>query len=131
VAKVPVVDVLHSRFNCQKCGACCVHGGQIKITPAEAQRIADYLDIDMGDMSLFPFTAKSDDPDWLYLEVKNPCFFWDKVERTCMIHEVKPAMCQDYPWALYRAHGCLFQDILLCPVVYADLVCLLASDVEV
>jgi Fe-S-cluster containining protein len=125
------MEVLHSRFGCRKCGSCCIHGGQIKITPAEAQRIADYLDIDMGDMSLFPFTARLDDPDWLYLEVKDPCFFWDKVTRECMIHDVKPAMCNDYPWKLYQAHDCLLQDVVFCPVAYADIVCLLASEVEV
>ena len=125
-----IIDVLHEEFLCEQCGRCCSHGGQIRITPAEAQLIADYLEIDMGDMSLFPFTAKSDDPDWLYLEVKEPCFFWDKLEKTCMIHEVKPAMCRDYPFKLFKYRGCCFADVLACPSASHDLVLVLSCPVE-
>ena len=125
-----VVDILHDDFVCHRCGFCCSHGGQIRITPSEAQRIADYLDIDMGDMSLFPFTAKSDDPDWLYLEVKEPCFFWDKLEKTCMIHEVKPAMCLDYPWKLFKQEGCYLSDVLLCPSAKHELLVVLLCPLE-
>lgn len=116
-----VIDVLHENFVCGKCGACCRHGGQIRITPAEAQEIADYLNIDMSSMELFPFTARVDDPDWLYLEVCDPCFFWDKVEMTCMIHEVKPAACRDYPWKLLSRGQCCFGDVIICPSAHSDI----------
>jgi len=125
-----LIDVLHENFVCGNCGACCRHGGQIRITPSEAQEIADYLDIDMSSMELFPFTAHIDDPDYLYLEVCDPCFFWDKVERTCMINEVKPAACLDYPWKLFKENGCLLDDIMICPSVCSDLAAILARPVE-
>ena len=124
---VSIIDRFHSQFKCHRCGSCCSHGGQIRITPAEAQLIADYLGIDMGDMSLFPFTAQSDDPDYLYLEVTDPCFFWDKMTCEGMINEVKPAMCLDYPWKLYQDSGCTFLDVILCPVAFAQLNALLNS----
>ena len=125
-----VIDVLHENFVCGKCGACCRHGGQIRITPAEAQEIADYLNIDMSSMELFPFTAHIDDPDWLYLEVCDPCFFWDKSEGTCMIHEVKPQMCKDYPWQLFKDNKCTFGDAMLCVSARVDMICVLRTRVE-
>ena len=125
-----LIDVLHENFICGKCGSCCRHGGQIRITPSEAQEIADYLGIDMSSMELFPFTAYIDNPDYLYLEVCDPCFFWDKVERTCIIHEVKPAACRDYPWKLFKENGCFLSDIIICPFVCVDLAAVLARPVE-
>lgn len=125
-----IIDVLHDTFLCSKCGRCCSRGGQIKITPAEAQAIADYLDVDMSDMSLFPFKGISEDPDYLYLEVCNPCFFWDKLNKTCLINEVKPDMCRDYPWKLFKESDCTLRDVLVCPEAIMCLAAVLTLPVE-
>lgn len=109
-----IADVLQANFKCSKCGECCRVGGQVRISLEEAQEIADYLCVDLGDVAFFPFHVRDDFPGTYFLEVTSPCFFWDKLEHTCMIEEVKPQACRDYPWKLFLKGGCSILDVMCC-----------------
>lgn len=126
-----IADLLQDQFKCDKCGLCCSVGGQIYIDPYEAQAIADYLCIDPKDESLFPFHQSIEDPSLLFLEVTYPCFFLDKVERTCMIYEVRPKMCRTYPFRILVDGDCGFVDSAVCPKFRSELTALLKSPAEV
>lgn len=130
VSDKTTADVLQDHFKCIQCGECCRVGGQIRISLEEAQEIADYLCVDMGDVAFFPFQVRDDFPGTYFLEVTSPCFFWDKLKHTCMIEEVKPAQCRTYPFKCLTDGDCSVEDACVCPVFRQTMVVSLMAPVE-
>jgi Fe-S-cluster containining protein len=83
------------RMECRRCGVCCTQH-QAFVTPADIDRIIDYLGITLKD-----WDKLYDDSRWRYSEyrlirhVNGACAFlrFDGGLATCLIHEVKPACC--------------------------------------
>ncbi len=90
-------------FVCARCGNCCRGEGIVRVTPVEAQAIAQFLGL-----SLEEFTARytrdaeaAADRDkgvrWL-LDKPGPlqeCIFLE--DNLCRIHPVKPHRCRTFP----------------------------------
>ncbi len=109
------LEEMQERFKCQRCGICCAVGGDMFITEREVEKIAIYLDIPEKDYSRLPVSCKCSARSLYGLDVTRPCFFQDKMERTCMIQDCKPRACKDYPFRLFAQGGCTFDALLVCP----------------
>ncbi len=116
MSDITLAEKLQKEFVCIKCGFCCLHGGQIKITKSELEIIGEFLDVSIACAALVPVRELESEPGVFMLTVTEPCFFMDKMGNTCMVHLVKPHFCRDYPWLLYLKGGCTLLDVMCCPV---------------
>ncbi len=86
------------KFQCVRCGACCRWEGPVRVTEAEVDAIAAYLDIPVKEF-LRDHTVLTPDRRSLSLREKpdGSCCYYDEQTRSCRIQAVKPAQCRDFP----------------------------------
>lgn len=86
------------KFQCVRCGACCRWEGPVRVTEAEVDSIAAYLNIPVRDF-LRDHTVLTPDRRSLSLLEKpdGSCCYYDEQTRSCRIQAVKPAQCRDFP----------------------------------
>lgn len=86
-------------FHCLHCGACCRWEGPVRIREEEADRIAEFLKMDVRDFIAL-YTELLPDRTGLTLTEKpdGSCIFLDEAGNLCLIHAVKPGQCSDFPW---------------------------------
>ncbi len=84
-------------FVCRRCGNCCRPAGYVRLRPGEPEAIAAHLG-----MAVYDFTGRyarlTDDRSGLSLieaDDGSCVFLLDTLE--CMIQEVKPAQCREFP----------------------------------
>ena len=85
-------------FECLRCGDCCRWHGYVRISEAEADRIAIKLGMDIVDF-IGKMTVITDDRRGLSLD-ENPdgtCIFFSDNPPRCGIYGVRPAQCRDFP----------------------------------
>jgi hypothetical protein len=87
-----------SNFKCLRCGDCCKWHGYVRLSEAEADRIAIRLGMDIVDF-IGTMTVITEDRRSLSLD-ENPdgtcIFFLDNPPR-CKIYDVRPAQCRNFP----------------------------------
>lgn len=83
-------------YHCQRCTACCRWPGQVKVSEPEIAAIAMFLDLKEDDF-IQRFTRLRQQRDGLALidKANGECFFLEGNE--CVINEVKPQQCRDFP----------------------------------
>jgi len=86
-----------SRFKCQQCGNCCRQPGFVEIKAGEAERIAEYLSMDLYDFTQNECEIQGRQRLVLKKSESDACIFL-KEDNMCQIHEVKPEQCQDFPY---------------------------------
>ena len=86
------------KFQCVRCGACCRWEGPVRVTEAEVDAIAAYLNIPVRDF-LRDHTVLTADRRSLSLLEKpdGSCCYYDDQTRSCRIQDVKPAQCRNFP----------------------------------
>lgn len=83
-------------FECQRCTACCRWPGQVKLTPAEINRIAAHLGLSEADFIARHTRLRDDRSGLSLLEKSNgECEFL--AGNDCAIQPVKPQQCRDFP----------------------------------
>ena len=89
---------MRKEFRCVRCGACCRWEGPVRVTEAEVDAIAAYLNIPVKD-SLRDHTVLTADRRSLSLKEKTDgsCCYYDEKTRLCRIQDVKPAQCRNFP----------------------------------
>lgn len=112
---------MQEAFTCKKCAFCCLHGGQVRVTIHELYDIAKFLECDPHDKTRLPFEQDDQNTGMFKLDIYAPCFFLDKATFLCMLQEVKPSFCRDYPFALREDQRCSWLDVLMCPAAREDL----------
>ena len=112
---------MQEAFSCKKCAFCCLHGGNVHVTIHELYDIAKFLDCDPHDKTRMPFEQDEQNTGMFKLTLTAPCFFLDKDSMLCMLQDVKPAFCKDYPFALLARQSCGWFDLLMCPAAREDL----------
>ncbi len=94
-----------SEIVCFRCGLCCTYY-RVFLSMEEAQRIADYTGVPLGE-----FIEEYGDLHWyeqkeLLRQRDGGCFFLERISGTkearCRIHPVKPAPCREWTPGLYR-----------------------------
>lgn len=89
------------RFSCKECGACCSKDpGDIWVSEAEIQQIAQYLKISVKELTLLCLREDmcgnksiKDLPERNY-----DCIFQDAKTRRCKIYPVRPKQCAQFPF---------------------------------
>lgn len=89
---------MSKEFRCVRCGACCRWEGPVRVTEAEVDSIAAYLNIPVKEF-LRDHTVLTADRRSLSLKEKpdGSCCYYDEKTRLCRIQEVKPAQCRNFP----------------------------------
>ncbi len=83
-------------FECKRCGFCCKGKSTISLSKEEIIRISNFLNLSESEF-LKKYTIKKE-PFRIEMKVKNDfCIFFDKKERACKIHPVKPDKCKEWP----------------------------------
>lgn len=85
------------RYQCAQCGNCCRWEGYVRLTKADVEAIADYLDM-TPKAFVYQYAALTHDRRSLTL-VENEqgyCIMLTD-EGLCRIHPVKPKQCRDFP----------------------------------
>ena len=85
-----------SQFKCLRCLACCRQNGYVRLRPGEAEKIADFLGMDIYAFT-DRYTILTRDRQTLSLKEKenHACIFL--TDQGCRIHPVKPGQCLDFP----------------------------------
>lgn len=84
-------------YQCQRCGNCCRWPGLVRLAEGEADRIAAFLKMDVRDF-IEQFTTLTPNRQGLTLisRENHECIFLEG-KNTCLIQEVKPQQCSDFP----------------------------------
>jgi len=84
-------------FVCLGCGNCCRPGGYVRLREGEAEAIAEFLGVGVGEF-IQTQTRVTDDRRHLSLleNADGSCVFLTPDSR-CEINPVKPAQCRGYP----------------------------------
>lgn len=91
-----VQDIHNKEFkktDCLSCGNCCKTTSPM-FFPKDIERIAKFLRIKE---QKFIDTYLEFDEDDCYVLKSAPCTFLDETDNTCMIYDVRPKACSEYP----------------------------------
>jgi len=84
------------KYECQQCGACCRWAGQVKVTGREIGLIASFLGVPELKFIQERTRLRFDRRGLALLDKPNgECEFLDG--NRCLIQEVKPQQCRDFP----------------------------------
>jgi Fe-S-cluster containining protein len=85
-------------FQCQRCGNCCRHEGEVRLDDGEADAIARELELDVATFT-DRFTLLRDDRRGLSLKElpDGSCIFLEGTPPACQIQTAKPRQCRDFP----------------------------------
>jgi len=86
-------------FKCLRCGACCMWEGPVRVSDAEIKEIAAHLSI-TEDEFISRYTCLAPDRKSLSIIEKpdGSCFFYDMEAKACVINDVKPEQCRNFPY---------------------------------
>ena len=86
------------KFKCRRCGNCCRWHGFVRMSDAEIDAVAEYLQMSVEDF-LEQYTVLTPDRRALSLteRANGECCFYDAETSLCMIQAVKPRQCIDFP----------------------------------
>ncbi len=82
-------------FECRRCGECCRGESTVSLSPEEVRRLAHFLGLSEEEFRRKYLVEKK-----YRLEmrtVKGYCIFFDRKERLCRVHPVKPERCKEWP----------------------------------
>ena len=87
-----------SKFECQKCQVCCRQTGYVRLVRDEADKIANFLNMDVNEF-IYHYTVLTDDRYGLSLKENkdSSCIFLNP-QKGCMIQKVKPVQCLEFPF---------------------------------
>ena len=83
-------------YQCQRCTNCCRWPGDVRVSEAEVENIAAFLGVEVSAF-VERFTRLRADRGGLSLTERpdHSCIFLE--DRDCLINEVKPQQCRDFP----------------------------------
>ena len=84
-------------FHCLRCGKCCCWPGYVRISEAEIEAIARFLQLEEMEFTA-DYTVLMADRTGLSLieDAAEHCIFWDE-NSGCRIQPVKPRQCREFP----------------------------------
>lgn len=85
-------------FECLRCGDCCKWHGYVRLSPDEADRIAESLGLEKRDF-VDKMTYVTPDRKSLSLNENEDgsCIFFSVNPPGCEIYENRPSQCRDFP----------------------------------
>jgi Fe-S-cluster containining protein len=83
-------------FDCKRCGHCCHGEGGIVMTPADRDRLADHLGLDVADM-LSRYAEQAGGKVRLRAGADGFCIFY-REGKGCGVHPGRPDICRAWPY---------------------------------
>ncbi|MFA6717036.1 MAG: YkgJ family cysteine cluster protein [Victivallales bacterium] len=85
-------------FKCKRCGKCCQWAGYVRLRDGEAEKIADFLELELHAFTA-EYTRVTADRRNLSLTEKadGSCIFYEDNPPGCAINPVKPEQCRNFP----------------------------------
>ena len=87
------------RFECQKCGACCIGKGWVYLAEIDILSLMEGLDITREELEI-NYLVKNVGMYLLAHRSDDRCIFLE--EDKCIVHDFKPYQCKSFPfWRIY------------------------------
>ncbi len=110
-------DEVFKRIDCLECANCCKTTGPL-FTPQDVERISKYLKI-KPQQFFDNYLRVDEDKDTVLKEL--PCHFLD-YENKCMIYDVRPKACREYPHTdrkkFQQITALTLNNVSICPAAY-------------
>lgn len=110
-------DEVFKRIECLDCANCCKTTGPL-FTPQDVERISKYLKI-KPQQFFDSYLRVDEDKDTVLKEL--PCHFLD-YENKCMIYDVRPKACREYPHTdrkkFQQITALTLNNVSICPAAY-------------
>ena len=88
------VNEFFKKFNCRRCGRCCVYGADgVFLYPEDIKRISKYLQ-----MSEKKFKKKFTLVNQSRVLLPLPCPFYNQSSHFCTIYQIRPRNCRLFPF---------------------------------
>lgn len=118
-----VMQELHEEafeeIDCLSCGNCCKTTSPI-FTEKDIERIAKHLKMKVAD---FTKTYLQRDQDEFMVLQSSPCTFLDESDNTCLIYDVRPKACAEYPHTnrkkFIQITNLTIANTTICPATFA------------
>ena len=96
---LPQSPIAPADFRCRRCGNCCRHPGEVRLTAAEVADIARHVGLTDRDFASH-YTRLREDRQGLALTERTDgtCIFLTEDPPACRIQPVKPAQCRGFPF---------------------------------
>ena len=108
---------LQEKHVCNKCGSCCLLGGNIELTEQDVSYIKDFAPKPKGlnwNVVILPCEHHK---GFYHFKRFFPCMFWDPSSKLCRIYEFRPDACRKYPYQLLKEGGTDEHGVNVCPGV--------------
>lgn len=117
-----IVEDLHEEtfqeIDCLSCANCCKTTGPL-FTEKDKERIAKHLRLKISDFEA-KFLRIDEDQDWVLQST--PCSFLDENDNKCVIYDVRPKACREYPHTdrkkIYQINNLTLKNTEICPATY-------------
>lgn len=110
-------DAVFKRTDCLSCANCCKTTGPL-FTAADIERIAKFLKL-KPQKFIDQYLQVDEDKDHVLQQV--PCSFLD-AENYCMIYEVRPKACREYPHTdrkkFQQIASLTLKNVVICPAAF-------------
>lgn len=111
-------DDVFKKTDCLACANCCKTTSPI-FTEKDIKRIAKHFR--MKEIRFIEQYLERDEDDFMVLK-KAPCSFLDESDNTCIIYDVRPKACSEYPHTNRRKFiqlsNLTLKNVAICPAVY-------------
>lgn len=109
-----LLEYLQYLFECQRCGQCCMIGGDMELGDGDISFIfQQYGDISYNLVEVPEHESKVYSGAHKF-KTTHPCLYLDHNSKECLINHCKPQGCRNYPFLLYSQGGCTFEAVLYC-----------------
>lgn len=101
--KKQLIRKIKKEFICNRCGECCKAPGYVFVSGKELESISKFLKINS---EKFKQDYCRDEEPYLTLKVKEDAACIFLTDKGCLIHEVKPKQCRQFPrqWREWDAY---------------------------
>ncbi|MCK5850377.1 MAG: YkgJ family cysteine cluster protein [Kiritimatiellae bacterium] len=84
-------------FECRRCGNCCAVRGYVRLNDEDIDAISEYLGISVYDFTKSYTRLIRNRQQLTLIERSDGACVFLQEDRTCLVNEVKPRQCRDFP----------------------------------
>ncbi len=118
-----LMQTLHEKefenTDCLECANCCKTTSPI-VTDKDILRISKFLRL--KEQQFISQYLQLDKDDGLYMYNQTPCPFLDETDNKCIIYEVRPKACKEYPHTdrknFHQITGLTLKNTEICPATF-------------
>ena len=85
------------RFECKKCGNCCIGNGYVFIFPKDLDLLVEKSGYTLEELQR-TYLSTVDGYTVFRDAGSGACIFWDNIAKGCKIYEARPTQCRTFPF---------------------------------